>query len=256
MYHPYLYSAFYPHSLYVHEHTVLYLITISPSTPPAFTLYSIYYTSSLPYLLPILPADCCIYIAPAAYCIHFIYCFVLFLYIFRINDHLLIVPIHDLPCLHLPCVVYFAHYLLLYMLFAYWYIYTIPAPFYYIHFLTYWPIDCSAPYPIIPFSYLPIFSPDLLLLCTKCYRLPTDYPFITPPSGLRCIITRPPTGRTALSDTVDPARLLTRPTRYPFIHRHQSHSHLVSHPVFTAFFTHFFTVSFAPFFEVHHLPAL
>ena len=25
--------------------------------------------------------------------------------------------------------------------------------------LTHWPIDCSAPYPMIPFSYLPIFSP-------------------------------------------------------------------------------------------------
>ena len=70
-----IYSAFYPYLLYVHEHTVLYLITISRSTPLAFALYCIYYTSSLPYLLPIFPADCCICIVPAPYCIHFTYCF-------------------------------------------------------------------------------------------------------------------------------------------------------------------------------------
>ena len=129
-----IYCAFYPYLLYVHEHTVLYLITISLSTPLAFTLHCIYYTSSLPHLLPIFPADCCICIVPAPYRIHFTYCFVSFLYIFRINDYVLIVPIHDLPCLHLPSAVYFAHYLPLYMLSAYWCIYTIPAAYHRIQF--------------------------------------------------------------------------------------------------------------------------
>jgi len=43
---------------------------------------------------------------------------------------------------------------------------------------------CSALYPMIPFSYLLIFSPTSCC-CTMCYRVPVNYLFIRPPSGLR-----------------------------------------------------------------------
>ena len=144
----------------------------STTVPRHQPLYCIHFTLFVTYLLPILPADCCICIVPAL----IVYILPIALYNSCIYSASMITyllyPSTIYPaciCLVL-CILHIIYHCICSLHIG---ASTLYLPLIIVSILlTYWPIDCSAPYPIIPFSYLPIFSPDLLLLCTKCYRLP------------------------------------------------------------------------------------